>query len=81
MAVQRFVLDTSTLNDAAFGLDGPSAFILNQSTLDGSDALDGGQFLTVATGSASLGGLVAEVSEVVITVNADASAILGGLVA
>ena len=81
MAVQRFVLDTSTLNDAAFGLDGPSAFILNQSTLDGSDVLDGGQFLTVATGSASLGGLVAEVSEVVITVNADASAILGGLVA
>ena len=81
MAVQRFVLDTSTLNDAAFGLDGPSAFILNQSTLDGSDALDGGQFLTVATGSASLGGLVAEVSEVTITVNADASAILGGLVA
>ena len=81
MAVQRFVLDTSTLNDAAFGLDGPSAFILNQSTLDGSDALDGGQFLTVATGSASLGGLVAEVSVVTITVNADASAILGGLVA
>ena len=81
MAVQRFVLDTSTLNDAAFGLDGPSAFILNQSTLDGSNVLDGPQFLTVATGSASLGGLVAEVSEVTITVNADASATLGGLVA
>ena len=80
MAVQRFVLDTSTLNDAAFGLDGPSAFILNQSTLDGSDALDGGQFLTVATGSASLGGLVASANGVV-TKSAIASATLGGLVA
>ena len=80
MAVQRFVLDTSTLNDAAFGLDGPSAFILNQSTLDGSDALDGGQFLTVATGSASLGGLVASANGVV-TKSGVASATLGGLVA
>lgn len=82
MAVQRFVLDTSTLNDAAFGLDGFSPpFILDTSVLDGNGLLDGVEFLTVATGSASLGGLVAEVSEVVITVNADASAILGGLVA
>ncbi len=82
MAVQRFVLDTSTLNDAAFGLDGFSPpFVLNTSTLDGNGLLDGVEFLTVATGSASLGGLVAEVSEVTITVNADASATLGGLVA
>ncbi len=100
MAVQRFVLDTSTLNDAAFGLDGPSAFILDQSTLDGSDALDGGQFLTVATGtatfgamsasatssvthfataSAQLGGLVAEVAQVIVTTEATADAQLGVL--
>ena len=100
MAVQRFVLDTSTLNDAAFGLDGPSAFILDQSTLNGSNVLDGGQFLTTATGaatlgamsasatssvthfataSAELGGLVAEVAQVIVTTEATADAQLGAL--
>ncbi len=81
MAVQRFVLDTSTLNDAAFGLDGFSPpFVLNTSTLDGNGLLDGVEFLTVATGSASLGGLVASANGVV-TKSGIASATLGGLVA
>ena len=62
MAVQRFVLDSTTLDNAGFGLDGGSAFILDTSTLDGAAVLDGGQFLTVATGSSSLGGLSASAS-------------------
>ena len=62
MAVQRFVLDSTTLNNAGFGLDGGSAFILDASTLDGAAVLDGGQFLTVATGSSSLGGVSASAS-------------------
>ena len=62
MAVQRFVLDSTTLDNAGFGLDGGAAFILDTSTLDGAAVLDGGQFLTVATGSSSLGGVSASAS-------------------
>ena len=62
MAVQRFVLDSTTLDNAGFGLGGGAAFILDTSTLDGAAVLDGGQFLTVATGSSSLGGLSASAS-------------------
>ena len=101
MAVQRFLLDTSQLNDTAFGLDGGLAFILDSSELDGDRVLDGGEFLTVATGTASLGGisatatatvshfvtasaslgeLIAEVSQVTVTTEAEMFADLGGLV-
>ena len=62
MAVQRFVLDSTTLDNSGFGLDGASAFVLDTSTLNGAAVLDGGQFLTVATGSSSLGGLSASAS-------------------
>ena len=78
MAVKRFLLNTSQLDDAAFGLDGPSAFILNTSQLDGANVLDGGQFLTVATGASSLGGISATLSATV-THSVIASASLGGL--
>ncbi len=103
MAVIRFTLDgPSTLNDSAFGLAGGAAFILNTSTLNGDAVLDGGEFLTTATGtatlgalsatatstvthiasaSAELGGLVAEIAEVIVTTQATAEAQLGGLVA
>ncbi len=102
MAVIRFTLDgPSTLNDSAFGLDGGAAFILDSSTLDGDRVLDGAEFLTTATGaatlgalsatatssvthiasaSAELGGLVAEIAEVIVTTQATAEAQLGGLV-
>ena len=101
MAVIRFTLDgPSTLDDIAFGLDGAAAFILDTSQLDGAQVLDGGQFLTTATGtatlgamsssatlnvthfasaSASLGELIAEVAEVIVTTSATAEAQLGGL--
>ena len=101
MAVIRFTLDgPSTLDDTAFGLDGGAAFILDTSQLDGAQVLDGGQFLTTATGtatlgamsasatsnvthfasaSASLGELIAEVAEVIVTTSATAEAQLGGL--
>jgi hypothetical protein len=62
MAVQRFILDSTTLNNAGFGLDGGSVFILDSSALDSSRVLDGGEFLTVATGASSLGGLGASAS-------------------
>ena len=78
MAVQRFVLDSTILNNAGFGLGGGAAFILDSSTLDSSKVLDGGQFLTVATGSSALGGLANAVTATVIKV-AVASASLGGL--
>lgn len=84
MAVQRFVLDTNQLDDANFGLDGPSgqSFILDSSQLDGTDVLDGSPFLTVATGATTLGGLVASASaDVQVTVLGSGSAELGGLVA
>ena len=78
MAVQRFVLDSTTLNNSGFGLGGGAAFILDSSTLDSSRVLDGGEFLTVATGSSALGGLVNTATAIVIKV-AVASASLGGL--
>ena len=84
MAVQRFLLDTSQLDDTAFGLGGPSgrSFILDSSQLDGTDVLDGSPFLTVATGASTLGGLVASASaDVQVTVLGSGSAELGGLVA
>jgi hypothetical protein len=62
MAVQRFVLDSTTLDNAGFGLDGGAAFILDTSTLDSAAVLDGGQFLTLATASSSLGGISASAS-------------------
>jgi len=78
MAVQRFVLDSTTLDNAGFGLGGGAAFILDSSTLDSSRVLDGGEFLTVATGSSALGGLANAATATVIKV-AVASASLGGL--
>jgi hypothetical protein len=101
----RFILDTSELDDANVGLDGPSpAFILDTSALDGDGKLDGVTFTTTATAAAALGGvsasatgtvtpvvtatadaplgeLLAEVSEIIITVDGDATADLGGLTA
>ena len=81
MAVIRFTLDgPSTLDDTAFGLDGGVAFILDSSQLDGTQVLDGGQFITVATGAASLGGMSATATATV-THFATASADLGELIA
>jgi hypothetical protein len=79
MAVIRFKLDLSQLDDAAYGLDGFSPpFILDTSVLDGNGLLDGVEFLTTATASSSLGGLNASVSATV-TGFAVLSAPLGGL--
>lgn len=80
MAVQRFVLDSTTLNNTGFGLDGGAAFILDSSTLDSSRVLDGGQFLTVATAASTLGGLANSATAKVVKV-VSASTSLGGLVA
>jgi hypothetical protein len=80
MAVRRFLLDTSELNDATYGLDGGLAFILDTSTLDGTRVLDGAEFLTTATGTATLGALSATATSTV-THFATASAELGELVA
>jgi hypothetical protein len=80
MAVIRFTLDgPSVLDDELFGLGGPSAFILDASTLDGDRVLDGGQFLTTATGTATLGALSANATSTVAHF-ATASAELGELV-
>ena len=84
MAVIRFELDLSPLDDALYGLGGSSnrAFILDTSLLDGTDVLDGSPFLVLGTASSSLGGLVASASgTVVVTVTGVATANLGGLVA
>ena len=85
MAVIRFELDLSELDDAAYGLGGPSApaFILDTSLLDGTDVLDGSQFLVLGVASSSLGGLVASAdgTVIVVTVTGVATANLGGLVA
>ena len=80
MAVIRFELDLSDLDNVAYGLGGPSgrAFILDTSLLDGTDVLDGSPFLVTATASASLGGLSASASASV-TQFAVLSAPLGGL--
>ena len=79
MAVERFILDQTQLNDAEFGLGGFSpAFKLDTSTLDSIAKLDGFTFTTTVTASAPLGGLtagaVALVSHVV-----SADAVLGGV--
>ena len=81
MAVIRFTLDgPSTLDDIAFGLGGGAAFILDSSTLDGDRVLDGGEFLTTATGTATLGAMSATATSTVAHF-ATASADLGELVA
>jgi hypothetical protein len=85
MAVIRFELDLSPLDDALYGLGGPSgpAFILDTSLLDGTDVLDGSPFLVVGVASSSLGGLNASAdgTVIVVTVTGVATANLGGLVA
>jgi len=78
MAVKRFLLDTSELNDATYGLDGGLAFILDTSTLDGTRVLDGAEFLTTATGTASLGAMSASATATVAH-SVTASASLDGL--
>ena len=81
MAVIRFTLDgPSTLDDSAFGLDGGAAFILDSSTLDGDRVLNGGEFLTTAIGTATLGAMSATATSTVAHF-ATASADLGELVA
>ena len=81
MAVIRFTLDgPSTLDDIAFGLDGGAAFILDSSTLDGDSVLNGGEFLTTATGTATLGAMSATATSTVAHF-ATASADLGELIA
>jgi hypothetical protein len=81
MAVKRFLLDTSELNDATYGLDGFSPpFILDTSVLDGNGLLDGAEFLTTATGTATLGALSATATATIAHF-ATASAELGELVA
>jgi len=81
MAVERFILDQSQLNDADFGLGGFSpAFKLDTSTLDSIAKLDGFTFTTTVTASASLGGLTAGATSLVSHV-VSAEAVLGGVVA
>jgi len=81
MAVKRFLLDTSELNDATYGLDGFSPpFILDTSVLDGNGLLDGAEFLTTATGTATLGALSATATATIAHF-VTASAELGELVA
>jgi hypothetical protein len=80
MAVSRFILDQSQLNDANAGLDGFSpAFVLNTSTLDSIAKLDGFTFTTTVTASAGLGGLSSSASALV-SHTVSAEAVLGGLV-
>jgi hypothetical protein len=80
MAVQRFVLDSTELDDAGFGLAGGAAFILDSSALDGDRVLDGGEFLTLATAESDLGGVEVSATATV-TKFAIASVELAGLVA
>ncbi len=79
MAVERFILDQSQLDDADFGLGGFSpAFKLDTSTLDSIAKLDGFTFTTTVTASASLGGLTAGAVSLVSHV-VSAEAVLGGV--
>jgi hypothetical protein len=79
MAVERFILDQSQLNDADFGLGGFSpAFKLDTSTLDSIAKLDGFTFTTTVTASAPLGGLTAGAVSLVSHV-VSAAAVLGGV--
>ena len=80
MAVSRFILDQSQLNDTNAGLGGFSpAFTLNTSTLDSIAKLDGFTFTTTVTASAGLGGLTSAASALV-SHRVTAGAVLGGLV-
>jgi hypothetical protein len=79
MAVERFILDQTQLNDAEFGLGGFSpAFKLDTSTLDSIAKLDGFTFTTTVTASAPLGGLTAGAVSLVSHV-VSAEAVLGGV--
>ena len=79
MAVERFILDQSQLDDADFGLGGFSpAFKLDTSTLDSIAKLDGFTFTTTVTASAPLGGLTAGAVSLVSHV-VSAGAVLGGV--
>ena len=81
MAVERFILDQTQLNDAEFGLGGFSpAFTLDTSTLDSIAKLDGFTFTTTVTASSPLGGLTAGAVSLVSHV-VSAEAVLGGAVA
>jgi len=81
MAVERFILDQTQLNDAEFGLGGFSpAFKLDTSTLDSIAKLDGFTFTTTVTASAPLGGLTAGATSLVSHV-VSADAVLGGVAA
>lgn len=79
MAVERFILDQSQLDDADFGLGGFSpAFKLDTSTLDSIAKLDGFTFTTTVSASGSLGGLSAGAVSLVSHV-VSAGAVLGGV--
>ena len=81
MAFSRFTLNTSQLNDETVGLDGPN-FPLNGTAaapLGASTASAVATVTKIASASSTLGELVAEVSEVTVTVDAEADATLGGL--
>jgi hypothetical protein len=79
MAVERFILDQTQLNDAEFGLGGFSpAFKLDASTLDSIAKLDGFTFTTTVTASSSVGGLTAGATSLVSHV-VSAEAVLGGV--
>jgi hypothetical protein len=79
MAVERFILDQTQLNDAEFGLGGFSpAFKLDTSTLDSIAKLDGFTFTTTVTASAPSGGLTAGATSLVSHV-VSAGAVLGGV--
>ena len=85
MAVIRFELDLSPLDDALYGLSGPSfrSIVLDSSQLDSTDVFGGSLFLVVGAASSSLGGLNASASGTVIVVfvTGVGTANLGGLVA
>lgn len=81
MAFSRFTLNTSQLNDETVGLDGPN-FPLNGTAaapLGASTASAVATVTKIASASSTLGELVVEVSEVTVTVDAEADATLGGL--
>jgi hypothetical protein len=81
MAVKRFLLDTSELNDTDFGLDGPAhRSFLTHLFLTATVFLTAAEFLTTATGTATLGALSATATSTVAHF-ATASAELGELVA
>jgi len=81
MTVQRFVLDSTTLDNAGFGLGGAGGFLVpavGASSLGGVSAAASATITKIASGSSSLGGLSASASAVV-TVQAVGSSSLGGV--